>query len=354
MTRFVRSAEVLESAIDARAFSAVTAEVGSLAGPQWTYARGRLSPEAIAAEVDHGTIFDLASLTKVLATTPIGLILVTTGRLDLDAPVASFLSAWSGRDRESVRVRDLFEHSSGLPPHRRYFETMAGRFAYEVAIAGEPLDYEPRSRSIYTDLGFILLGFILEDVAGAPLDTQFRDWQRMAGGRGPLSFSPPAEWRSLTATTGLDSWRGRVLQGEVHDENAAALGGVAAHAGLFGTAAAVGETARWWLARLSGVPDSRTGISSDAAISFTTRSKVQDSSRALGWDTMLPTSSCGTRLSSRAIGHTGFTGTSLWIDPTRDLYVVLLTNYVHGALDRDRIRQVRRAFHDAVMDDLGR
>ena len=133
-----------------------------------------------------------------------------------------------------------------------------------------------------------------------------------------------------------------MLQGEVHDENAAALGGVAAHAGLFGTAAAVGEVARWWLGHLD----------TPAVQKFVTKTTVPASSRALGWDTMLPTSSCGTKLSGRAFGHTGFTGTSLWIDPGRDLYVVLLTNRVHPTRLNDKINGLRRDFHDAVVTDL--
>jgi CubicO group peptidase (beta-lactamase class C family) len=141
-----------------------------------------------------------------------------------------------------------------------------------------------------------------------------------------------------------------VLRGEVHDENAAALGGVAAHAGLFGTADAVGMAARWWMRLLAGSSDA--GVSTATARHFTERSSVSDSSRALGWDTMRPTSSCGTRLSASAIGHTGFTGTSLWIDPERNLYVVLLTNRVHPTREGDGIQEVRRAFHDAVVEDL--
>jgi CubicO group peptidase (beta-lactamase class C family) len=137
----------------------------------------------------------------------------------------------------------------------------------------------------------------------------------------------------------------------VHDENAAALHGVAGHAGLFGSAAAVGDIARWWLARLLGLEQ---GDEAAVARKFARRSTVPGSSRAMGWDTMLTTSSCGSCLSSRAIGHTGFTGTSLWIDPTYDLYAVLLTNYVLGSSDREKIRQVRRSFHDAVAADFVR
>jgi serine-type D-Ala-D-Ala carboxypeptidase len=340
---------VLNEALAARAFSAATAEVGTAAGAVWCFAGGRLEFGARAEAVDRDTIFDLASLTKVLATTTMALELATSGALDLETPVRRFVSGWSGPERASVTVRDLLEHASGLPGHRPYFREMAGRDAYEAAIAAEALEYPPRSRSIYSDLGFILLGFILEDVASQSLDEQCRRWRAANGLGEPLEFVPPDAWRHWTAATEQDAWRGRLLRGEVHDENAAALGGVAGHAGLFGTAAAVGEIARWWLALLAA---ERATDRARTAATFVQRSTVPGSSRALGWDTMLPTSSCGTKLSARAIGHTGFTGTSLWIDPARGLYAVLLTNRVHPSRENDRIRAVRRAFHDAIVDDL--
>jgi CubicO group peptidase (beta-lactamase class C family) len=153
---------------------------------------------------------------------------------------------------------------------------------------------------------------------------------------------PPPTWKPRTVITERDEWRGRLLQAEVHDANAAALGGVAAHAGLFGTAGAVGCVARWWLQQ----------IHTPAGASFVRRSTVPGSSRALGWDTMLPTSSCGSRMPASAVGHTGFTGTSLWLDPSRDLYFVVLTNRVHASRSSDAIQRVRREFHDAVNKEL--
>jgi CubicO group peptidase (beta-lactamase class C family) len=158
-------------------------------------------------------------------------------------------------------------------------------------------------------------------------------------------FNPPRTLRDRTAPTEVDLWRGRLLQGEVHDENTWALGGAAGHAGLFGTAAGVGAFARGVLADLIA---GTGGPERPALQRFVQKSTVPGSSRALGWDTMLPTSSCGTRMSPRAIGHTGFTGTSLWIDPERDRYVVFLTNRVHPSRDNNQVQAVRRALHDAV------
>jgi CubicO group peptidase (beta-lactamase class C family) len=352
MTAFTRAESVLDCARDARVFSAVAAEVGSRAGAVWQFASGRLSFGPAAAAVDIDTVFDLASLTKVLATTALAAGLVARDSLVLDVRVSDLLQSWVAPERLAVTVRDLLEHCSGLPGFRPYFRHLRGRAAFEDAIAREPLEYEPRHRSIYSDLGFILLGFILEDRTGAPLDAQFDRWRAAAGLRAPLGFLPDERLRPRIAATENDPWRGRVLQGEVHDENTFALGGVAGHAGLFGTASAVGDAARWWMRLLARQDDPGTGTTADAARTLVQRSSVPGSSRALGWDTMRPTSSCGHLLSREAIGHTGFTGTSLWIDPVQDLYVVLLTNRVHPTRANEGIQQVRRDFHDAVVQDL--
>jgi CubicO group peptidase (beta-lactamase class C family) len=174
--------------------------------------------------------------------------------------------------------------------------------------------------------------------------------------RGNCRFRIDAEDRARCAPTELDLWRGRLLQGEVHDENCWVLGGVAGHAGLFGTAAAVGAFARAVLRTIGGAtgpalpPELDLQVKPETLARFVQKSMVPGSSRALAWDTMLPTSSCGTRLSPRAIGHTGFTGTSLWIDPAQDLYIVLLTNRVHPARDNNQIQPVRRALHDAIVE----
>lgn len=352
MTRFTRAAAVLERARDARIFSAVAAEAGSRSACHWQFASGRLSFEGDAAAVHIDTVFDLASLTKVITTAALTAGLVAGRDVALDAPVASLLPSWRAPDRVAVTIRDLLEHGSGLPGYRPYFQRLRGRADYQDAISREPLEDQPRVRAIYSDLGFILLGFILEDRAGMRLDAQFERWRVAAGVRAPLGFLPDAGLQSRIAATEHDPWRGRMLRGEVHDENTFALGGVAGHAGLFGTASAVGDVARWWMHRLAGHDDPATGITAKAAGLFVQRSPVPGSSRALGWDTMLPTSSCGHRLSRAAIGHTGFTGTSLWIDPAQDLYAVLLTNRVHPTRANEGIQQVRRDFHDAVVQDL--
>lgn len=340
---FTAVSALVERGIATRAFPAASIEVGRASGVLWRNAFGRLTYAPDAPATADATVFDLASLTKVIVTTTRAMQAVEAGRLRLDDRVADGLHDWRGKDRDAVTIADLLEHASGLTAYLPFFRDHRGRVDFERAICTIPLEYAPRTRSIYSDLGFILLGFILEDV-GCPL-TQ----DAAARTSDDLVFNPPREWRERTAPTELDLWRGRLIQGEVHDENTWALAGVAGHAGLFGTAAAVGVFARDVLKGLRG---DTTFARPETFARFARKSDVPGSSRALGWDTMLPTSSCGTRFSERTLGHTGFTGTSLWIDPAQDLYVVFLTNRVHPSRDNHAIQPVRRAVHDAVIASL--
>ena len=330
---------ILEDAIAARVFPGAVVEVGRAAGAIGTITVGAQAYAYDSPAADARTIYDLASLTKVLAAAPLTAHALTEGRIRLNDRVRRWIASWTGEDRQIVTIRDLLEHASGLPAHRPYYQTRSGRAAFELAICEEALAYLPRTAALYSDPGFMLLGFALENAGNAPLDRQFDRWRdRELGADAELRYRPPHEWFARIAPT-EDLESGEERRGTVHDENAAALGGVAAHAGLFGTAAAVGASARWWLRSTHLAP-------------FGEKSSVPGSSRALAWDTMLPTSSCGTRLSPTAIGHTGFTGTSLWIDPERDLYVVLLSNRVHPTRQGDGIQAVRRAVHDAIVTDL--
>ena len=346
---FGRARDVLQHAIAARAFPAAVAEVGTSTQPLWRHACGRLTFSLDSPATADDTVFDLASLTKVLATTPLVMRQVERGAMDFDDPVSRHLPYWVGGDRQSVTIRDLLAHSSGLPAHRPFSRDLQGRPAIEAAILATPLEYVPRSRSVYSDLGFMLLGFVLDDIT--PLPLQFDALRAQMGGVQDLQFHPPGIWKKRTAPTRRHDTRG-LLVGDVDDDNAWALEGAAGHAGLFGTAAAVGECARHVLQVLDGRIGAFRRDTLETVVSR--RMDVPGSSRALGWDTMLPTSSCGTRMSPRAFGHTGFTGTSLWIDPEARIYAVLLTNRVHPTPQNDAIQAVRRAFHDAVMESVGR
>jgi CubicO group peptidase (beta-lactamase class C family) len=348
------AARLLEQAIADGVFPAAVAETGNRRGVAWRRAFGRLAFDAEWPPTTEDTIFDLASLAKPLATATLAMGLVDRRALALDDLVSACFDDWRGTDREHVTLRDLLEHASGLPA-RLVDPPPASRREFEHEICTMALEYPPRSQSIYSDLGFVLLGFLLENRAQAPLATQFRNLWGLIESFGDnvevLSFEVPREKAGNVAPTrplADDARRGRVLVAQVHDSYAAALGGAAGHSGLFGNAAAVGRFARAMLAGAVGDARMPAPFSPALVRLATTKSGVPASSRALGWDTMLPTSSCGTRLSPAAFGHVGFTGTSLWIDPVLDRYFVLLTNRAYGSGSLDEMRTVRRAFHDTL------
>lgn len=340
---FDEARAVITAGLASRAFPAAVVNVGRSDRVVWQEAFGYLTYDADAPPCRLDTIFDLASLTKVIATASIAMRQVQAGALQLEAPVGAILPNWTGGARDRVQVRHLLDHSSGLPAHLRVWESIQGRAAYLRAICGAPLEREPGTASVYSDPGFMLLGLLLEKTGDASLEGQLAD--ALAAWPEPLLYRPPPDLLHRIAPTERDPWRARLLRGEVHDENAWAMGGVAGHAGLFGTAEAVGAFARLVLQTFARP----TNLGTPALMRrFGSRTGVPGSSRALGWDTALPASSCGARMSTHAIGHTGFTGTSLWIDPERDMYAVLLTNRVHPTRQNEQLPPLRAAFHDAL------
>jgi CubicO group peptidase (beta-lactamase class C family) len=363
MTIVERARALVTGAVDRRTFPAAVVDVGSSAGPIWTEAFGQLSfvplsnAEDSAPPATLSTLFDLASITKVFATTTVLMQLVRLGSIRLDERVADSFPDWRGADRETVTVQDLLEHASGLPA-RLVDRPPATRREFEHEICSTPLACPPRTRSIYSDLGFILLAMLAERRARLSFDAQFAAIRSGLAAIEPtladeVTFGPVTDARARTAATRPlrdDDRHGRLLQGEVHDSYAALLGGVAGHAGLFGTAGSVAGFARIVLRASRGFRGHPMGLPFEPGIValFTRKSAVPRSSRALGWDTMLTTSSCGTLMTPSAIGHVGFTGTSLWIDPARDRYFVLLTNRVCDGGTPDEMQVVRRAFHDAL------
>jgi len=305
------------------------------------------------------TIYDLASLTKVVATTTVAMILVDEGRLDLDKRVSSFLPKFQGGAKDQVTVRHLLTHSSGIDWWAPLYKELKTKEAYLERIQAMDLVYEPGTKSVYSDLGVVLLGEILERVAGEPPAAFARRRVLDPLGLRDTQFRPGPALLPRIAPTEQDPWRGRLVHGEVHDENAFALGGVAPHAGLFGTAP---DLARFCQMLLNGgVYDHHRIVSRAVVDRFTTRAGVPGSTRALGWDTADDGSgtrsstpgtpgysSAGRLLSPRSFGHTGFTGTSMWMDPERGLFVVILTNRVHPTRENNAIREVRAAIGDAV------
>jgi CubicO group peptidase (beta-lactamase class C family) len=353
MNRRERFAEVdrtIEAAIADGAFPGAVVAVGLRGELVHLAAFGRqtYAPNAPAIETD--TVFDVASLTKVVATTTAAMILVDQGKLDLDAPVSRFLPAFTGGGKDRVTVRHLLAHAAGVEWWAPLFREIEGKAAYVARIEAMPLAAEPGTKEIYSDLGYILLGEILEQVAGAPLDRFVTERVLEPLGMRDTLFRPPAELLSrIPPTERDDEWRGRLVHGEVHDENASAMGGIAPHAGLFSTA---GDLARFAQAMLDhGRAGDRQIVERATVELFTRRAAiVPGSDRALGWDMKSAEgSTAGTLFSASSFGHTGFTGTSLWIDPERELYLVLLTNRVHPTRENRKIVQVRPLVADAVV-----
>lgn len=352
--------ELVERAVSQGVFPGAVLVVGQ--GDEIVLARGfgRQTYDEDAPPIDLDTFYDLASLTKVIATTTLAMILVDEARLDLDAPVVRYLPPFGQNGKGQIRVRDLLLHCSGLPPvfpggfpsYATTHRLPRDRAAIVEAVCAHPLAYPTGTQVAYSDLGIIALGAALEALTGETLD-------QLAEHRifGPLHlestlFNPsPALW-SRIAPTELDAWRGqRVIRGEVHDECAWMMGGVAPHAGLFSTGRDLSRFARMLLrgGELAGVRI----VQAETLAAFVTRDgRVPGSTRAIGWDTASPDNAAGPALSSTAYGHTGFTGTSIWVDPVRALFIILLSNRVYPTRSNQAIVQFRPSLHGAVVRAL--
>lgn len=332
---------------------------------------GRLSTEPPGGAVTSSTIYDLASLTKPLATVTAMALLVQHGQCLLDDRADSVLHELQGAAAGPATLRQLLTHSSGLPGWRGFYERLSLNASLPTSpearvevsrqvlhmIAKEGLVYGRGERSLYSDLGFILLGLIVERLSGTPLDRFVREQIVQPLNAQPLCFLPTdseGESRKNSmigsiAPTERDFWRGHLLCGEVHDENAAALGGVAGHAGLFGTAEAVLGLTGAWLAAYHRKPSI---LNPEVVSDFSKRqSNIPGSSWAIGWDTPSPPSSSGRYFSPESFGHLGYTGTSVWIDPACELEVVLLSNRVHPSRKNEGIRAYRPMIHDLVYQE---
>ena len=356
MTKALKPAfDLLRRAVGERAFPGGVLAVGH-EGRSIVHAFGRTSYAAESARVTSDTIYDVASLTKAVVTTSAAMLLVENGVLQLDVPLAQYLPEWAESSqrtwRENTTLADLLRHSAGLPAHREYFRQAKGYHAIVRRALAEPLECAPGSRILYSDIGFILLGEILRRVTGEELDG-------FAQGKifGPLGmkhslFRPATKLRRLIAPTQYDGdWRKGQVRGEVDDANACAMGGVAGHAGLFSTA---GDLAIFCQMMLNGGIYAHQRLFRRATIDrFTRRQKIGSDCRAFGWDVPTENSSSGRFFSDRSFGHTGFTGTSIWVDPEKSLFVVLLTNRVYPSPTNNKIRLVRPELHDAIVEGLG-
>ena len=287
------------------------------------------------------SIYDLASLTKVVGTTTAAMLLYDAGRLDLEAPVSTYLPAFSGGWKDSVTVRHLLTHRSGLPAGRDLWRIARTPDEARAAVLATNLECRPGQCYIYSDLGADILGFVIEAIAGETLDVFLHDKVFEPLGMNDTFYRPADSLTYRIAPTEIAPPRGYPLQGQVHDENAYALGGVAGHAGLFSTAADLSIFAQMML---NGGEYNGVRVLSDTVVSLFTRRTA--GTRALGWDTAEGTGGAGKFLDSHAYGHTGYTGTSIWIDPERQMFVLLLTNRVHAA----RARRPAKVISDVRAD----
>ena len=356
--RFAHALGLLRKGVDDRAFPGAVLAVGQQSQLA-ILPMGRLSYAADAPAVLAETIYDLASITKVIATATMAMILADRKRLDLDHPVAQSLPdfvppfdtatgpLWDARNE--VTVRHLLAHTSGLPAYEQFFlRAREKAHVIEEALA-LPLEEPPGQQTLYSDVGFILLGEVLERAAGESLDAFCQ--REIFGPLGMHStcFNPPAEQRARIAPTEQDdAFRKRLIHGEVHDENAWVMGGVAGHAGLFGTA---GDLAAFSQMMLNEGRSNGKQIIPPATIREFTRAR-QGSPRGLGWDKPSEPSSSGRYFSPSAFGHLGYTGTSMWLDPEKNLFVILLTNRVHPSRSNEAIKDIRPLVHDAVVEAL--
>lgn len=312
---------------------------------------GRLDWGSSSPAVTDSTLYDLASLTKVVATTTAIMQLTEAGSIDLDAPVGRYLPEWSQGWKSAVTVRGLLLHQGGLPPFRPFWQEIEGREAYRGAIAQLPAAYPPGERTVYSDLGFITLGFVAEHITGESIDELLERSLFAPLGLRDTRFTPPVSLHERVAPTEIDTvFRDTHLRGVVHDENAYALGGVAGHAGLFSSVRDLAIFAQRMLDAANGVDVE--GFPSSATVAAFVRRQSPTSSRALGWDTPSARSSAGRLMTPAAFGHTGFTGTSLWVDTDLDLFVVLLTSRVNPTRENRRHIPLRRALHDAVVSSI--
>jgi CubicO group peptidase (beta-lactamase class C family) len=343
-SRFARADAILRAALGVRCTAAVL-RVEHRGRALLEQAYGAVDDGADASPVDGSTRFDLASLTKVLVATAV-LRAVEEHRLPMDAPLTDLLPEWRETAHEPVTLRMLLAHTSGMQSGADYRQLLGESvegFALTRTLAANPGDHV-----IYSDLGFIALGVLLERAHRRSLSAVMAQMCRDAGAT-HTTYRPAAAEKAAIPATEDDGWRGRV-RGIVHDEKAYLMGGVAGHAGLFGTAFDVARFAEIYLARFAGRETSALA----ASLALEATSEAADDPilrRGLGW--ALKTSdenSCGVRMARSTFGHTGFTGTCLWADPTRDLSIVLLTNAVYfGRID---IRDLRAAVCDAVVEEI--
>jgi CubicO group peptidase (beta-lactamase class C family) len=343
--------DILVKAIEDKAFPGTVVLVSKNDEIIYEKPFGHLTYDDNAALVSNSTIYDVASITKVIATTTSAMICYDRQLFNLDDAVAKYLPEFANKGKENVTIKNLLLHNSGLPAFKRFYGKFNSAEEVVIELYSTGLEYKTGTKTVYSDLGMIVLGKLIEKVTGKKLDQFCKEEIFQPLQMNCTLFNPPDSLKYRIAPTEYDNyWRNRLVWGTVHDENSAMLDGVAGHAGLFSTANDISHLLQMILN--GGIYNGKQLINPETIQLFTKRFSVQ-STRALGWDTKSTTgSSAGELFDKTSFGHTGFTGTSIWVDPTKELFVIFLTNRVHPTRNNKRLYKIRPALHNAIMETI--
>lgn len=310
-------------------------------------AYGNFTYDQMSPKMKINTIFDLASVSKVVGTTTAAMILVDKGKLNLDDKVVKYLPEFNNHNKEDITIRNLLVHNSGLAPFKKYYDVYSTAEEVVNDIMNLIPEQEPGSKYVYSDLGMITLQKVIEKISGKTLDKFLEENLFKPMGMNSTMYNPPAGLKDSCAPTEFDDfYRMRQLQGEVHDERAYMLDGVAGHAGLFSTALDLAKFLQMILQKGNYLGKQ---LIKPETVELFTKKQSDQSTRGLGWDTKSPEgSSSGNYFNLLSYGHTGYTGTSVWTDPMVNLFVILLTNRVYPTRNNSIISKVRPAIHDAI------
>jgi len=342
--------QFLDSAVTAGAAPGIVVGV-SWPGHRYVYGAGHLG-QGLNRRPGHRTVYDLASLTKVVGLTTMTMWAVQEGRLDLDAPVSRYVPAFQGGEKDSVTIRLLLAHASGLPAGRPLYLLAYSRPAVLAVVDSTPLDTLPGSQYRYSDLGAILLTQAIETVYGERIDSLLTRRLFQPLGMRSTTYIVPVAWLPRVAPTEYDSLRGRLIRGQVHDENTWRMESVSGHAGIFSSADDLLTCGEWWISQCRGMPagEGRPAVSDSTMRAFALRQELPHGShRAVGWETPTEENTGSSFLSVGSVGHTGFTGTSIWMDPQRGVVIVVLGNRINPTRANQRYAGVRRGVGDLVL-----
>ncbi|TDF94785.1 serine hydrolase domain-containing protein [Paenibacillus piri] len=338
--------DFLQRCRDRRAFSGAAYAFGTSSGLKEQGIVGTLAWDGEPVQAD--SLWDLASVTKPIAMLPL-MLLLEQGEVCLDDGIAAFLPDYAGTDKANITLRQLLTHSGGIPGQQPLYQSAHSKETLLTAVRNLPLRSKPGTRVEYTSQGYMILGEIIEKAAGKSLDTVLRELVFEPLGMKDTMFNPPAALASRAAATEYCPWRGRLVRGEVHDENAVVLGGVAGHAGLFSTASDMALLCRELL-RCGQIGNGRLLQHSTLRLMSRNHTSSLNLARGLGWQAKdADDSPAGDLFSASSYGHTGFTGTSIWMDPEKDIFAVLLTNRVHPVRSNMAIKRIRSIYHNLVV-----